>query len=271
MKKPLLDDATVREIERISHEMGCEPGAVISQALDAWRRQRESIYVSAPVNALVEGLYEQDMSIGTLKSRGDFGLGTFNDLDGEMVLLDGEVFQLKADGTVQQVDDEVMTPFACVCFFEPDVGEKITHPYSYTAFTELLAQCLPSQNMLYACRVEGTFSSVRTRSVPRQKNYRPLVEVTRDQIETVQRDIRGTLVGFYNPTFISSVNVPGWHFHFLSEDRRCGDHLLECHVKEGQMDLQHHALMQLGLPVTLDYLTAEFCRDTSEDLEEAEH
>jgi acetolactate decarboxylase len=124
--------------------------------------------------------------------------------------------------------------------------------------------------MLYACRIDGRFKTVRTRSVPRQENYRPLVEVTRHQVESIKQNVSGTLVGFYNPPFISSVNVPGWHFHFISDDRTCGGHLLECELEAGRIELQHHSLMQLGLPVTLDYLTADFNRDTAKDLDEAE-
>lgn len=267
----LLDDTLEQELRDTGTQLNCTPQELMSQALDALKKQRRSIYLSAPVNALVEGLYEEDTKIADLKTRGDFGIGTFNDLDGEMVLIEGKVFQLCADGSVVRVDDEIKTPFACACFFKADVDEEINKPHTYEEFNHLLALCLPSPNMLYACRVDGFFKSVRTRSVPKQENYRPLVEVTRDQIESTQENIKGTLVGFYNPPFISSVNVPGWHFHFISEDRTCGGHLLECEIDEGRIALQHHALMQLGLPRTLDYLTLDFNRDTAKDLDEAEH
>ena len=265
------DDALEQELCNAAQQLDCTPQELMKRALGALKQQRRSIYLSAPVNALVEGLYEEDTRIADLKPRGDFGIGTFNDLDGEMVMIDGAVFQLRADGSVVQVDDEIKTPFACACFFKADVDEAINKPHTYEEFNRLLTLCLPSPNMLYACRVDGFFRSVRTRSVPKQENYRPLVEVTRDQIESTQKNIPGSLVGFYNPPFISSINVPGWHFHFISEDRTCGGHLLECEIEKGTIALQHHALMQLGLPRTLDYLTLDFSRDTARDLDEAEH
>jgi len=271
MKTSNLLDSLEQEIAEAASGQGCTAPELVSAALQALKRQRRSLYITAPVNALVEGLYEEDACIADIKARGDFGIGTFNDLDGEMVLIDGDVYQLKADGTVAQVDDEVKTPFACACFFQADANEELDQPQTYDELNSVLEQCIPSKNMLYACRIEGRFKTVRTRSVPRQENYRPLVEVTRHQVESVQHDLSGTLVGFYNPPFISSVNVPGWHFHFISEDRTSGGHLLECELEEGRIELQHHSLMQLGLPVTLDYLTADFNRDTAKDLDEAEN
>lgn len=78
------------------------------------------IYLCAPVNALVEGIYEENVSLAEIKMHGDFGLGTFNDLDGEMVLIDGLIFQITADGTVREiVDDETLSPFACVTHYNP--------------------------------------------------------------------------------------------------------------------------------------------------------
>ena len=65
--------------------------------------QNGLLYVSAPVNALVEGLYWEDTTIADILARGDFGLGTFNDLDGEMVVLDGQVYQLRSDGIAYAV------------------------------------------------------------------------------------------------------------------------------------------------------------------------
>jgi acetolactate decarboxylase len=270
MKTSIVSDGLEQELVEAAEGQGCSAPELLKAALQALKRQRRSIYISAPVNALVEGLYQEDTCIADVKARGDFGIGTFNDLDGEMVLIDGEVYQLKADGTVAKVGDDVKTPFACVCFFKPDADEELHQPQTYEELNRVLEQCIPSKNMLYACRIEGRFKSVRTRSVPRQENYRPLVEVTRQQVESVQQDLDGTLIGFYCPPFISSVNVPGWHFHFISEDRRSGGHLLECELDHGRIELQHHSLMQLGLPVTLDYLTADFNRDTAKDLDEAE-
>lgn len=243
---------------------------IVKTALEEYLKKEVPIYISAPINALVEGLYEEDTLISDIKKRGNFGIGTFNNLDGEMVMLGGEVFQLLANGKVKIVDDSMQTPFSCVTFFKADAGEEVRGEYDYQQFNELLDKCIPSKNMLYSIRIVGLFKYVRTRSVPKQDNYRPLVEVAKEQPEFVYKDIRGTMVGFYNPSFISSVNVPGYHFHFLSEDFQRGGYLLECHMREGEIGVQHHSHMDLGLPVTFDYMTTDFTRDTEKDLKKAE-
>jgi acetolactate decarboxylase len=235
------------------------------------RRPDNSVYLSAPVGALVEGFYQQDTSIAELKTHGDFGLGTFNNLDGELVMLDGIVYQMRADGLVYPVEDAVKSPFACVTFFHAVTYDDIPEPLDAAGFNALLERLLPSRNMLYAIRVTGEFSHVRARSVPRQQNYRPLVEVAREQPVFDYRDISGTLVGFYTPAFMEKLNVPGYHMHFLSADGTRGGHLLECATRTVRCELQNIARLEVALPVTLDYLTADLSRDTSRDLEEAEH
>lgn len=234
-------------------------------------RTPQSLYVSAPVNALVEGLYQENTTIGDILERGDFGIGTFNDLDGEMLVLDGQVYQLDARGGVNLVGAEVRTPFACVTTFRADTSEELDHPMDWLTFEQLLKDMLPSPNMIYALRIEGRFSFVRTRSVPRQENYRPLVEVAREQALFEFQDCSGVLVGFWTPAFLGAVAVPGIHLHYLDAQRRGGGHLMECRPVSVTVAVQHLPEIRLGLPVTLDYLTADFTRDTEKDLDEAEH
>ena len=82
--------------------------------------EKTSVYLCAPVNALVEGIYEEKIPFSEVKKHGDFGLGTFDHLDGEMIMLDNQIFQIRDDGRVQKVDEDALTPFACVTFFRPE-------------------------------------------------------------------------------------------------------------------------------------------------------
>ncbi|OPY69353.1 MAG: Alpha-acetolactate decarboxylase [Syntrophorhabdaceae bacterium PtaU1.Bin034] len=229
-----------------------------------------AVYLSAPVNALVEGLYEENTSLAEIRRHGDFGLGTFNDLDGEMLLLDGVFYQTRSDGLVYPVSDSVLSPFACVTNFVPLTYDDIEGDYDFEAFNRLISSLIPSQNMLYAIRIDGLFPHVRTRSVPKQENYRPLAEVASEQPTFDFDDVAGTLAGFYTPRFMASLNVPGFHLHFLSQDLRHGGHLLNCRMRKGRIALQIIRKLELALPVTFDYLTAELERDTRSDLEKAE-
>ncbi len=230
------------------------------------------IYLSAPVNAIAEGLLEQNVPLAEIKQHGDFGLGTFNDLDGEMVLLDGVVYQITGDGRVAVIKDEqTLTPFACVIPYRPISHDELNQELAYDAFLDWLVRLLPSPNLFYALRIEGKFASIRARSVPKQENYRRLAEVAREQTLFQFDDVSGTLVGFYTPTFMSSLSVPGLHLHFLSADFRSGGHLLECRPTRIQVGVQFISRVELALPLNLDYLTWDFRRDIRQDLNRAEH
>jgi acetolactate decarboxylase len=229
-----------------------------------------SIYLCSPVNALVEGIYEQKIPFTELRKHGDFGLGTFNNLDGEMVMLDGKIYQITSEGRVNIIEETALTPFSCVSFYQPATHDELDHELDYEAFLEWLTGLLPSPNIFYAIRIEGLFAYVKTRSVPKQENYRPLVEVAREQPTFEFSDITGTLAGFYTPSFMGSLSVPGLHLHFLSADLQHGGHLLACRPQKISAGIQFLHHLELGLPMSLDYLTWDFQRDTEGDLHKAE-
>lgn len=228
------------------------------------------LYLCAPINALVEGIYEEKIPLREIKRYGDFGLGTFDDLDGEMVMLDGAVYQIPADGRVERVPEDALTPFAAVTFYEPLSHDASFGPMLYPAFLDWLTCLLPSPNLFYALRIQGTFSRMKTRSVPKQECYRPLVEVTAHQPVFTFENISGTLAGFFTPLFMSSISVPGLHLHFLSNDLAHGGHLLECDTVSVEAGVQILDRVELSLPKSLEYLTWNFRRDIRQDLNKAE-
>ncbi len=228
------------------------------------------IYLSSPVNALVEGIYEENVPLAEVKKHGDFGLGTFNDLDGEMVMLDGNIYRIASGGAVTQEDEGVLTPFACVTAFQEMSHDRLAEEQSYAEFLGWLNNLMPSPNIFYAFRVEGSFAHVKVRSVPRQQSYRPLVEATRDQPVFSFEDVEGTLAGFFTPAFMSSLSVPGIHLHFLSADLRRGGHLLECRPRSIRTGVQFIYGLELALPISMDYLAWDFQRNTGRDLDQAE-
>jgi len=159
--------------------------------------KRSPIYLCSPANALVEGIFEEKIPFTEIKKYGDFGIGTFDHLDGEMIMLDGRIYQITGDGSVKEVDENVMTPFACVTFYKPLTHDEINHEMDYDAFSEWLDTLMPSPNLFYAIRIDGLFAHIRVRSVPKQENYRPLVEVAADQSVFSFDNVRGSLAGFF--------------------------------------------------------------------------
>jgi acetolactate decarboxylase len=235
------------------------------------REDTDILYISAPVNALVEGIFNAETTIGEIRRHGDFALGTFDNLDGEMVMLDGRTYQVTGKGEVNVVPDDVHSPFAIATFFRELSRDDLAEGFeSVEDLFAKLQDLLPSPNVMYALRIEGRFSFVRTRSVPRQEHYRPLVEITRNQPTFERSEVQGSLIGFHTPTFMSSINVPGIHLHFLSDDLTFGGHLLQCKALHATVRLQILRRLRMDLPTSLAYLTTDFSRDTSGDLAKAE-
>lgn len=231
---------------------------------------RSPVYLCAPINALAEGIYREPIPMATVLEHGDFGIGTLDSLDGELVVLDGLVFQITSDGCVREVSGPAATPFATVTFWSPISFDDLDEELTYDAFLDWLLELLPSPNIFYALRIEGRFAEVRVRSVPRQEGHTPLVEVARHQTVYTFADTEGTVAGFYSPSFLESLNAPGLHLHYLSADRTQGGHVLECRPRGVRVGVQFITTLELGLPMSLDYLTWDFRRDVGADLEEAE-
>lgn len=181
------------------------------------------------LGALNVGVYQGASTLAELKQHGDFGLGTLEGLDGEMVILNGKAYQIKADGVAYPVADNAKTPFSAVTFFRKERSLRLTGKMTYEQLQQQINQRLPTSNLPYAIRVQGTFPYLKVRSVPKQTPpYAPLSDVVSQQQRIFElRNVRGTLVGFRLPEFLDNLNVIGYHFHFITEDHKAGGHLLE--------------------------------------------
>jgi len=232
-------------------------------------RQQKLVQVST-IDALLQGVYDGNTNLQSLGKYGDFGIGTFNGLEGEMILLDGQFYQIKADGKIYRPESNVLTPFASVTNFEPGIEYQL-NKLLYSELKAIVDSLTPSPNLFYAIKVKGTFDRVKTRSVPMQKKpYPPLVEVTKSQPEFEATNISGTLVGFYCPPYVTGLNVPGYHLHFLSDDKLFGGHLLAFELKSGQLQIDQINEFSVKIPSEGNFLKTSLDEDLSEDLQKAE-
>ncbi|MFD2111409.1 acetolactate decarboxylase [Thiorhodococcus fuscus] len=231
----------------------------------------DTLYQVSTIDALLAGVYEPVAQIGELMRHGDFGLGTFEALDGEAILFEGRIYQAGSDGVVRQMPPNAGTPFMTVTHFDQDLALTPPTEQSYADFQSWLEAALPSRNIAYAIRVVGQFAQVRYRSVPRQSQpYPPLLEASKSQTFFEQQDIRGTLVGFWCPAFTKGINVPGFHLHFLSDDRRHAGHLLDFTLTQGQVVLDLTNDWRVELPMEPSFLDANLEADRSEALHRVE-
>ena len=228
--------------------MGCS-AKVAPEYTDNPVAQRDVLAQVSTIGALLDGVYDGTITFGELKSYGGFGLGTVEALDGEMVGFDGDFYQVKSDGVAYLIPDSMETPFACVTFFDADRTEPLTEGMNYEQLKEFLDGTLPTGNVFYAIKIEGTFSYMKTRSVPRQeKPYPPLVEVIEDQTIFEFDDVEGTIVGFRCPAYVSGINVVGYHLHFLTKDKDAGGHVLEFEVGKAVMSVDYTSEFFMILP-----------------------
>lgn len=221
----------------------------------------KTVFQTSTVNALMEGASEGDMRMGELKTHGDFGLGTFDGLDGEMIELDGKVFQVRADGHAHPVEDSTRTPFATVSFFKADESARLSSRCDQAEMLAAVAKMLPSENMFHALRIEGRFEYVKTRAVAKQEKSVGLEAAAREEPVFEFHDVEGTIVGFFTPDYLRGVNVPGYHLHFITADRSAGGHMLDCRTIDVTIKIHHTPEFELGTPGTEEFLKADLSRD----------
>lgn len=244
--------------------------ASISAGVQA-AEKRDTLYQVSTISALLSGMYDQVITVDELVQYGDFGIGTFAGLDGEMVVLDGKVYKVAGTGAVTPVPASEGVPFAVITHFDPDRQLPIENITSLEQLYKILPSQLSNRNMFYAIRVDGEFEYVKTRSVPKQqKPYPPLTAVTSNQPVFETSQVKGTLIGFWSPDFVKGLNVTGFHLHFISADRMFGGHLLDCQIKTGIVKIDDTHEFHLALPQSKDFQQAVLDKDWEADIAKVE-
>jgi acetolactate decarboxylase len=229
---------------------------------------RDVLYQISTINALLEGVYDGETTLETLKQQGDFGIGTFTALDGEMIVLDGEIYQVKDDGVAYITSDPMTTPFAAVTFFEADETGDINETMSKVQMEEYLEKMMPNPNIMYAVKISGTFDHMRTRSVPRQtRPYPKLVEVTKNQPTFEFTNVSGTIVGFWLPAYMNDINVPEYHLHFITDSKDAGGHILDFNISNGYVEIDNTYDFYMSLPQNDDLMDIDLSKENNSELE----
>lgn len=206
-----------------------------------------------------------------MRKYGDFGLGTLNGLDGELVVLDGKFYQVRSDGIVNPVDSSMKTPFAVVTFHEADKTVMANKSLNLEQLEGYLDSILPSQNIFYAIRIDGTFRYIKVRSVPRQERpYPRLVDVVKNQPTFEFYDMKGTIVAFWLPEYINGINIPGYHFHFLTEDKQSGGHILSVITGDIRIQIDYTSEIHMVLPGSKEFSSVDLTKEKQKELESVE-
>jgi len=207
-----------------------------------------AVFQTSTLEALLHGAYLGDVTVAELARRGDFGLGTFDALDGELIAVDGIVYRAAEDGSVTPAEPDRRCPFAVVTRFVPRL-EREVGAMDFDALLALLDRDVPRDGVCTAVRLDGSFAHVRLRSVPAQRPpWRTLDQILAEQRIADADDVEGSVVGFRFLSGAAGLDVDGFHLHFISADRRFGGHVLSCRPRAVVARLDFDADLDLELP-----------------------
>ena len=233
----------------------------------------ETVYQVAMLQSLVQGFYEGILSVDALKEKGDTGIGTFDGVNGEMIVIDGEVYRANENGDVEKPEGDEMVPFSNVTFFDIDETAKLKDIKDMDTLKKAMTEYIePNKNMFYMVKINAEFPYVKARSEPKQeKPYKMLDEaLSETQKEFEFKDIKGTIVGLYCPDYMSGLNTPGWHFHFISEDRTKGGHVLGVSISEAEVQFDKTAGFKMYLYDSDEFQKLDLAKNVDEAIKSAE-
>jgi acetolactate decarboxylase len=230
---------------------------------------QDEIFQVSTTDALSASLYDGVTTAGEVEKHGDFGSGTFEGIDGELIALDGKFYQARADGTVRTVDPAMEISFATVKFFRQDTSFTETGGKDLADLEQEISRQLPSKNLMYAIKVRGTFPDITVRAIPKQdKPYPPLADAAAQESILHLKSSTGTLIGFYFPSSFSGLNVPGYHFHYISDDHTKGGHVLDLTTPDSSLTVMADQASEIvvSLPATGDFISAGLPKGTTSNI-----
>ena len=236
--------------------------------------KNETINQVALLQSLALGYFDGSITVKNLKKLGDTGIGTFDGLNGELIMLDGVVYRANVDCKINVVDDKVTIPFANVTFFDNDFSIKLNDIADKSALESKLNEVVAKygENSFYMIKLTADFNEILVRSEEgQQKPYPTLVKALETQKEITKKNINGTIVGLYCPQYMSSLNSVGWHFHFVSSDKNFGGHVLQLNIKSGEVQFDKTDNFAMSLPEKDNFHDLNLANDMREDIRRAEN
>lgn len=253
-----VSDALWAALQARAQSLGLPVRQVVQDALaEALDMEHHSMFQVSTSGALIEGLYQGAMTVGALRRHGDTGLGTFEELDGEMILVDGHCYQARGDGSVTEASDDTLTPFATVVAFTADDTVTLSDVASFDDLTSRLDRLRTSDNDFFAWRITGHLDELRMRAACRHASGTPLAEAVADQAVFEFHDIPVTIVGFWSPSFSQAIAIPGYHLHAVSEDRSSAGHVFDLRAGAVVAEMHRVSDLHVALPETEAYLRAD--------------
>ena len=282
MKKMILNclllmmaaSLTVTPVFASTQETATEADAGVAPEETGSDDAKDIIYQVALLQSLVQGYYDGIITVGELKEHGDTGIGTFEGVNGEMIVLDGVVYQALADGSIAIPSDDEKIPFSNVTFFDTDESLDLSGISDMAELQSKLNTVVEEKgsNLFYVVRIDGTFPDLKVRSEYKQeKPYRMLDEaLASDQTEFDYENAEGTIVGLYCPDYMGGLHNAGWHFHYISGDLTRGGHVLKVSVDKATALIDATDGFEMVLAEAEDFQEMDLAKNVDEALHKAE-
>lgn len=223
---------------------------------------KNTLYQHGTLALLVPGLLRGTLTMKQLLQHGDTGIGTGEGLDGELIILHGQPYQVNGQGNVTMVSGDFTMPFANIHRAHyHDLMDLKSLPMAdaYAAISRTVA----TENTFYSILITGVFASMTTRAVRKSSPpYHTLVETANEQHIFQAEDVEGTLLGYYSPEVFHGSTVSGFHSHFLARDHSLGGHILDFAVKSVHVQVQVFDTFEQHLPVNdTEFMQHDFSHD----------
>ena len=236
---------------------------------------QNKIYQVSTLQALALGYSRAVINVGELLQEGDTGLGTFEDVNGEMIVMEGQCFRADQNGDVTEVSPQTGVPFAAVARLCGEQQFPLVNLPDITSVRTELTRKIEERfglNSMQVVRIDGVFEKVDARSeAPYRSHHVTLKEVlSRTQKAFLFENIRGSLVGVYFPDYMDGINMPGWHLHFLSGDRSKGGHVFDVSIREGVANVDKITNIFINLPGEVAFDTYALKQDLQDEIKSVE-
>ncbi|BCD90006.1 alpha-acetolactate decarboxylase [Francisella halioticida] len=231
-----------------------------------------NIYQAGTITALTNGIYSSDTSLKTLESKGRYGLGTIEGAKGEMIIFKGKAYLSDISGKAVPLKGSVTVPFADVFNFSKPQINSSYNSLTIPSIFSMISNKLYGDNYFYIIKISGKYSKIHARTIPpAQKGYTLSKWIAKNQKFHDLKNVEGTLIGIYSPKYLSSITVPGFHFHFITKDHSRVYHVYSFRSAQVNVQIEKMNNLQIILPNTKEYQNGSiesFSHDTISKMEE---
>lgn len=193
--------------------------------------------------------YEGSWKIQDILKQGNYGLGTFHKTNGEMIIKNGIAYLADENLNLSVAKNSVKSPFYVVGNIGNEFKNSILNSeINMNDFFSKLENDLNLKNYPIIFNIETNLINATIRSVKEQQiPFTKFIEgLEKYEVRKHFEKIKGNLIGVWFPKHFSSINVPGFHLHFVDSENKIGGHVLNFSIN-GKYKISFEKMINLNL------------------------